>query len=179
MMKKMILTLSLLASVSASASNHGHSHKHKEHGAHVHGAGELSVAFESTKGKITYEGSAQGILGFEHVAKKEKDVKKLSEVTAQFENDFSKMVKLDPSLKCQFTKEKLGQVPEKGQKKISKHSDWVAEFSINCEKSPMNSDLVIDFTAFSGLKDVDVTIVVDSLQKSAEYKGQVLTVSLK
>lgn len=176
-MKNYMMALLLICSTSSLASNHKHSHK--EHGAHVHGAGALTIAFESTKGKISYEGSAHGILGFEHVAKKEKDVKKLSEVTAMFENDLGKMVKFDSSLKCQFTKEKLGQVPEKGQDKITKHSDWIAEFSVACEKSPLNSDLIIDFTAFSGLKDVDVTIVVDSLQKSAEFKGKAITVSLK
>ena len=153
--------------------------KHREHGAHVHGDGKLAIAFDDTKGKIEFKGAAEGILGFEHKAKNAKDKKTLSEAILFFENNISKMIQFDSSLNCQFTKEMIGQVAEEGEEGSGDHSDWAANFAVTCDKSPLGSKLTIDFAHFKRLKDIDVTILAGSIQKSVEFKGKPITTELK
>ena len=151
-------------------------HVHREHGAHAHGTGNLAVAFDDTKGKIEFKGAAAGILGFEHKSKNKKDEKAVADAVAHFENDISKMVQMDASLGCQFTKELIGQVPEEGS---GEHSDWAANFTVVCTKSPLGTKIVIDFSSFKFLKDLDITVLAGSLQKSAEFKKSPVTVELQ
>lgn len=150
-----------------------------EHGAHVHGAGKLSIAFDGKSGKIEYDGAAEGILGFEHKAKSNKDKKTLADSVSKFEKDISTLIQFDSSLGCKFENEEIGQVPEDGEKDIEKHSDWQAKYSVTCDKSPVGTKIKIDFTAFKLLKDLDVTVIADSVQKSEEFKGKPVFVDLK
>lgn len=154
-------------------------HEHREHGAHVHGAGNLAIAFDDTKGKIEFKCAAEGILGFEHKPKNKKDEKAVADAVAHFENDIDKMVKMDASLGCQFTKEMIGQVPEAGEEGSGEHSDWAANFNIVCAKPPVGTKIVIDFSSFKLLKDMDITVLAGSVQKSAEFKKKPVTIELK
>lgn len=142
--------------------HHGHKHDHK---AHQHGAGKLAIAFEGTKGEIEFEAAAVGVLGFEHKAKSEKDKKTLADAITLFETKISDMVKFDPALNCQFKKEKV-ELDSHG-----KHGDFEAEFQVTCDKSPEGTTIIVDFSAVKGLSDVDVTVLVGAVQKSAEYKS--------
>lgn len=171
-----ILTLTLLSVPTYANSK---KHEHREHEAHSHGSGMMSLAFDGKNGKIEFKSSAESILGFEYLPKKETDKKILKEATDYFENNSKQLIQLDPSLNCQFTKESIGQVPEENEKKITKHSDWSARWSVTCDKPLSGSKITFDFTKFKNLKDLDVTILADSIQKSVEYKGKVLSVELK
>jgi hypothetical protein len=149
---------------------------HREHGAHVHGEAKLSLAFDQDKGQAEFKTAAEAVLGFEHPAKSAKDQKTLAKVKQTFEKEISKMISFDPKLNCQFTATKIEQVPESAQ---SKHSDFVANYQIQCLKSPKGSTVKIDFSRFSDLKDLDVTVLVDDLQKTAEAKGKAIQIELK
>ncbi len=153
--------------------------EHREHGAHVHGAGNLAIAFDDTKGKIEFKGAAEGILGFEHKPKNKKDEKAVADAVAHFENDIGKMVQMDASLGCQLTKEMIGQVPEEGEEGSGEHSDWAANFTVACAKSPLGTKIVIDFSSFKLLKDMDITVLAGTVQKSAEFKKKPVTIELK
>lgn len=155
--------------------------KHQEHAAHVHGGGKLAIAFDKSVGKIEFKSSAESILGFEHKAKTAKDKKNVAEKTTSFEKEISKMIQFDPTLNCQFKKEMIGQVPEgndKDEKGSGEHSDWVANYTVTCVQAPIGTKITIDFTQFKALKDLDVTILIDALQKSAEFKGQPIVIDL-
>ena len=89
------------------------------------------------------------------------------------------MIQFDSSLNCQFTKEMIGQVAEEGEEGSGEHSDWAANFAVTCDKSPLGSKLTIDFAHFKRLKDIDVTILAGSIQKSVEFKGKPITTELK
>ena len=55
--------------VSAGEDHHhdqGHEHEHRQHGAHVHGAAQLTVAQEGTQVLLELESPAANIFGFEH-----------------------------------------------------------------------------------------------------------------
>lgn len=151
----------------------------RELGAHVHGNGNLSVAFDNSKGKVEFKGAAEGILGFEHQPRTAKDKKTVADATAHFENDISKMVSFDPSLNCKFKKEMIGQVPEEGHEGSGEHSDWAANFSVTCDKSPLGTKLTVDFSSFKLLHVVDITVLVEAAQKSAQFKAQPVVIDLK
>jgi hypothetical protein len=176
-MKLQILTVALLFGITVIAKEK--KHEHREHGAHVHGTGNLAIAFDDTKGKIEFKGAAEGILGFEHKPKNKKDEKAVADAVAHFENDIGKMIQMDASLGCQITKEMIGQVPEEGEEGSGEHSDWAANFNVVCSKSPIGTKIVIDFSSFKLLKDMDITVLAGSVQKSAEFKKKPVTIELK
>lgn len=140
-------------------------------GAHVHGNGTLSVAFDANQGRIEFKGAAEGILGFEHQPRTAKDKKTVAMAVSHFEHDIGKMVAFDPSLNCQFKKEIIGQVPEAGHEGSGEHSDWAANFSVHCDKSPLGTKLAIDLSSFKLLRSVSVAVLVEAIQKSAEISG--------
>lgn len=152
----------------------------RELGAHVHGNGTLSIAFDANQGRIEFKGAAEGILGFEHQPRTAKDKKTVAEAVAHFENDIGKMVAFEPSLNCQFKKEMIGQVPEAGHEGSGEHSDWAANFSVHCNKSPLGTKLAIDFGSFKLLRTVSVAVLVEAVQKSAELRdGKPVSIDLK
>lgn len=148
--------------------------QHREHHAHVHGAATLAIAFDGLNGKAELKGAAEALLGFEHEAKTENDKKILAQTILQMENNITQMIQLDPSLKCVFSKDKIEMTKEHGG-----HADFVANYNIRCEKSPLSTKIKIDFSALARIKDLDVTILVDHLQKSVEIKGTPITIELK
>lgn len=186
--KPLIILPSLLFALTSFAGSKKHSHR--EHEAHVHGGGTLQVAFDGLAGVAEFKAASQGILGFEHQPKSDKDKKKLASAIEKFETGFGKMLVFDSSLNCVFTKEKIEMVKEeeaagkdhdhkKDGKKEGEHSDFTATMKINCEKTVVGSKVTIDFTEFKKLKDLDVTILAGDLQKSGEYKGKPLSIELK
>lgn len=149
---------------------------HREHEAHVHGTAELALAFEATKGRIEFKAAAEGVLGFEHAAKSDADRKVLAASLAKFEKDIASLVEFAHDKKCQISKEKIEQVFEAEH---SNHSNFIATYSVVCAAPILGSALKLDFHSLPGLHDIDVTILIDSLQKSLELKGQALRVELK
>ena len=150
-------------------------HAHREHGAHVHGAAELSIAFEGPQGKIEFKSASDSIVGFEHAAKSAADKKSADEAFKKFEGSIGEMITFDKSLQCQFSKDKLEVVSEGGN-----HSNTVAAFSVRCAKSPVGTKLVFNFQkTFPKLKDIDAQIIADSIQKSLEIKSVGTSLELK
>jgi hypothetical protein len=169
-MKNMIIFLLVMGTANVFAKEQ----EHREHEAHVHGAAALSIAFEGSSGRVEFKGASDGILGFEYEAKSTKDKETLAKIIAQFESNISKMIQLDSSLGCLFVKDKI----EQHREGTGSHSDFIANFNVVCQKSIKGSKLNLNFTSFKGLKDLDVTILADELQKSVELKDKPVTVDL-
>lgn len=151
-------------------------HEHREHGAHQHGAAKMAIAFEGANGQINIEVASQGIYGFEYVPKKEADKKKQAEGLQKLETKMSEMVQFEDSLKCVISKTKL----EVDQHEGGKHSDIDGEFKVVCQKSPIGSKITFNVQkVFPALKDVDVQVIVDDLQKSFEAKQNGAVLELK
>lgn len=139
-------------------------HEHREHGAHSHGAGTLGIAFDGLKGKIDFKIPSDSIFGFEYVAKSDKDKKKRDEGLSKLETKISEMLVFEPALNCKITKDKIEVVAES-----PKHSDTVASYNVTCDKSPVGTELTFNFQKqFPKIKDLDVQIVADNVQKSIE-----------
>nr|BFD62241.1 hypothetical protein BdHM001_09220 [Bdellovibrio sp. HM001] len=146
---------------------------HTEHGAHVHGAGKVSIAFDGKKGKVEFHAPAEAIYGFEHSAKSKKDKQKKEEGLAKLDN-MAEMMVFDPSLKCEVKKEIFEVIEQKS------HSDVEAEFAVNCEAPVAGSTVTFNFQKFyPRLKKVQVEVLVDQVQKSLEVKKNGESLELK
>ncbi|MFZ4404633.1 MAG: ZrgA family zinc uptake protein [Pseudobdellovibrionaceae bacterium] len=166
----------------------GKKNEHRHHEAHVHGGATLSIAFDQLKGKVEFKAASEGVLGFEHEAKSEKDKKKLNDTIAKFETSIGSMVKFDESAGCTFVKEKIEMAAKKEENDAEEkehkehkgeHSDFIANFSVDCKKDIKSTKVTFDFSQFKGLKDLDVTLLVGDLQKSVEIKRKPVTIELK
>lgn len=169
-MKGLIIAGIVLVSLTSFAEK-----KHRHHEAHSHGAGQLNIAFDNLVGKIEFKAAAEGIVGFEHQAKSDKDKKAVTDAISKFENQISHMVAFEAKAQCSFLKEKVEVVSEKD----SHHSDFAASYQVTCKQSLLGSQLTIDFTSFKKIKDLDVVIMVNDLQKSVEVKSKPVTIELK
>lgn len=150
--------------------------EHRQHHAHVHGGGQLAIAFDGLNGQIEFKSSADSILGFESIPKTESQQKIVAEAESIFKDKISQFIKFDTLSQCQLTPNKIGQF---FGSKTKKHSDWIATYSVKCQKSLIKTQVTFDFTTYKNITDLDITLLIDSLQKSAEYKGQSLTVDIK
>ncbi len=148
--------------------------QHKEHGAHVHGAAQLSVAVEGKKMDFEYDGSAMSIVGFEHKPKSAKDKKQVADSIAVFKNEIQSIVSLSSQLKCQVTKNDV-EIEYDGN-----HSDLEGKFTFDCDKDITGNTLSIDFSKkFPNLKSADLQIITDKNQSSVKIKSFPFVVELK
>ena len=144
--------------------------------AHVHGVGDISIAFDGTQGKLEFESPADSTVGFEHHPKTLEQKKKLADTLDFLKNKMIEMVTFESSLKCAFTSKIADFEVEKG----SSHASTRAHFDIVCAKSPKGTSLGFKFTPhFPRLKKVTVQILIDDLQKSVTVDKDSITVDLK
>jgi Protein of unknown function (DUF2796) len=170
----LIIVLSLVVFNFSLAKKHAHRH----HEAHVHGAATLAIAFDQqqgkSEGKVEFKAASHGILGFEHEAKSKKDQETLKKAISQFEKNISQMIQFEPGAACVFTQEKIEMQNDK-----SKHSNFVANFNVSCQKDISQTKVILDFTFFKDLNDIETTFLIKDLQKSVEVKTKPMTVELK
>lgn len=141
-------------------------HHHRQHLAHAHGAGTLGIVFEGVKGQVELKIPSESIMGFEHAPKTEKDKKTKTDSLLKLENQISEMLVFDNSLGCKWMKNKLDVVAES-----AKHSEVHAVFGIECNRSPLGSELTFAFQkSFPRIKILQAQVVIDNLQKSIEVK---------
>jgi hypothetical protein len=169
-MKKLIFCLFLLIINSVSFANH-HSEK-----AHVHGSGELSLAFDGTHGKLQFECPADSTVGFEHKPTTEAQKKQVTETLELIKSQMKNMVVFNSDLKCQFHPSEVKLESDDH----SSHSETHAEFDIICEKTPKGSTVSFNFSkSFPKLKKVHVQVLVDDLQKSLVTSQGSISLELK
>lgn len=172
---KIFVKVLILLFITLSISNAfaGKKKEHRHHEAHVHGSATLNIAFDNLKGKVEFKAASEGILGFEHEAKSEKDKKKLADTLAKFETSINSMVKFESTLDCVISKEKI-------ENQVNGHHvNFIANFNVECKKDLKGSKLTFDFSEIKGLKDLDVTLLIGDLQKNIEIKRKPVTVELK
>ncbi len=156
---------------------HGHEHgqdskgKKKHHHAHVHGFGEVKIALDKTEGVITFKTAADAILGFERVAKSEKDLATLKTAVDYFKSYGLAMFQLPASANCTLNAEKVEQVVTG-----KNHSDFVAEYRFKCEADLTKSEVNLDFSKYPKLKKVDVEVLNGTNAIQAVYNRKPLKI---
>jgi hypothetical protein len=173
-MKNLWTMFSILTLLSTISFADDHKKKHKHYGAHVHGAGHISLAFDGLKGRFEFKAPAEAILGFEHEAKSEKDKKTLADAISKFETETSKLVQFSVDSNCSFAKDKVS-----FEKESDSHADFLAYFDVVCQLPIFGTKVTFDFTSFQKLHNVDVTVLVDDLTKTGKIGKRPLTIELK
>ncbi len=168
--------VSILSLTTALATDKKKNKEHRHHHAHSHGAGKMSMAFDGLKGRIELEIAADSILGFEHEAKSDANKATLAAAVKNFQNDFGKMVQFDAASECLLTADK---VEQKIEDKKSKHSDFKASYNVECKKTILNTTIKFNFAQYQNIHDLDVTILVDQLQKNIEVSNKESSILLK
>jgi hypothetical protein len=152
-----------------------HTFAHSEK-AHVHGAGELSLAFDQKLGKIEFECPADSTVGFEHVGKTNAQKKKISETLELIKTKMDQMIVFDPKLNCRILAEDV-KFDIDGK---TAHAETNGEFNVTCDKSPKGTLITFNFKKFfPKLKKITVQIIADDLQKSALITDMAQTLELK
>ncbi len=146
----------------------------REEKAHTHGSARLAIALEGKNGKIDFDAPASAIYGFEYVAKSAKDKKAKEQGLQKVEDKIAEMIVFDPSLKCEIKKD-MYEVDQK-----ENHADVEFEFRVNCEKSPMGTNISVNISkVFPRIKAVKVDVVGEGVQKSVEVKNSGESIELK
>lgn len=146
----------------------------KGHKAHSHGEAKLSIVIESaqaTTAAIEFESPAEGIYGFEHEAKSQKDKDRINEAVKKFEDNIGKMIQFDAKLNCKFTKVSLDPAKRDPEDKKAKHAEVHANYTVACDAPLAGTKVNFGFTSvFPRVKHVEVTGLSGDKQAKAEVK---------
>lgn len=154
-----------------------HKHSHREHGAHQHGHGEVAIAFDGLKGKVEFKSPSDSVVGFEFEPKNAKQKRQRDEAFAKLKDKIGDMIAFEASLSCVFSDKNVEMVREKPK---SSHSETRGAFDVECAKSPLGSTVKFNFVAqFPKLVEVDVTFLMDTLQKQIEVGKDGASLELK
>ena len=129
--------------------------------AHVHGEGQINMAFEGQEGQIELDVPTDSVLGFESEAHSEKEKSKEKEILELFKNNLSQVIQLDNQWGCQIHPEKVNFV------RHGIHRDLEASYKVRCSRAIKSGH--IDFNIqkiFPSWKKVKVQILTPSTQKS-------------
>ena len=160
----LMVPLVIILSFSILIEAQGKEHSHRSHRAHVHGVGQLSLAFDGAKGALLWRAPTEAFWGFEHEAKSPKEKQIVEEVRRRIESKMGSIVAFDAALECQFSAFKMSNHRESSS---SKHSEFEVEAAITCKRSPLGTVIEFNFQkAFKDMKSVEVTVLADSVQKS-------------
>lgn len=173
---------------------HKNSAEKRSHGSHVHGQAKASLAFEGNQGKFYFNGASEALVGFEHEAKTPEDQSRVSQGIRRFEISLPQMLVFDSSLQCQFKREKIDvrrvdhspkdhspkKEARKNQKKEAEHSEFIAEFAIECKKSPVGTSLKVQFNKeFPNLDEVELQVLIGQTQTTLKVRKALQTLELK
>lgn len=95
----------------------------REHKAHAHGFGEMTLAFEGTKGELEFKVPGESVFGFEHKPKNEGEQKKVDQALENIEKKITKAVSFDKDLDCNLTKASFSVEAEKHSCACGKECD--------------------------------------------------------
>lgn len=156
------------------------------HGPHVHGVGELDIAFENSKEMtIAFESPSVSLYGFETEAKTPEQKSEQAKKLDIFKTKVGEILILDQKLGCHWKTNKVEVVKEKedddddDHDEADEHHDLHAEhrsveteWNVKCENELFGQTLKIDFqTQFPHLQKLKVNLLKDNSQSSKELKN--------
>lgn len=156
-----LVAVSFISSISSASQGRRTPHEHK---AHVHGEAKASMAFDQNKGEMIFEGSGDGFVGFEHKPRNPQQEALVVQAKKDLETRFSEMVQFPPGSEC-VAKPKSIDVIYDGS-----HSDFKAQYEINCSKIPQGK-LSLNFAkVFTRIKAVKFEFLSDTKQHKVTVK---------
>ena len=139
-------------------------------GAHVHGAGKLSIAIEKRVVEIELEAPGSDIVGFEHAAATTDQKQAVARARATLAKPLT-LIKLPEAAACKLISAKVKLVgggshdghdhgPAKAKAAAPQHSEFHAEYMFNCAKPELIQAIDLDyFKTFPRAEALDVTFI--------------------
>lgn len=168
--------------IAAPQSHHKHSDKHPgpAQQAHLHGTAQLTLALEGDVLEISLESPAANIVGFEHKATSEKDIKAIEKARVSLE---SPGLFLFSGSDCSLKQAKvdMSSVIEQGSqhnhdhddKDHDRHSEITANYSYECFKGEKLETLSVDLISlFPAIETLEVMWLTDSQQGAIELTAK-------
>lgn len=167
----------LFAAGGALAAEKRHAHTH------VHGAAEMSIVVEGKKITVDFRSPAEGVMGFEHEARSDADIKKRDTTMKIIRERFGEMVLFDKKLGCAYQPGEISLVrtdggdtkepkPAKGDsKKSGEHREVRATHHFICEQDPAGSRVRFAVTKmFSGISELKVQVLSGAKQSGVTIR---------
>lgn len=134
--------------------------------AHVHGLGQINIAFEGSKGAMEIEVPTESLTGFEFKPKTEKDKAAEKKAVDILKEKISSLVMFEASWKCQVTATKI-EMHQEGS-----HRECHASYEIKCITEPKKGSISFRFgKEFPTWAQVKVQVLTGSQQLSADLKN--------
>ena len=174
----------VIVAVSAVLASSAAAEEHRELGAHQHGHGTFNLAIEGSHVSMELEAPGADIVGFEHPAQTPEQKAAVEKATTTLASPLS-VFKVPEAAGCRIvaTSVRLEADEEhedkaakseaksdaKPETKAAEHSDFHAEYGLECTNTKAISSIVFDyFRAFPGAQELDVTVVTDKGQNKFE-----------
>lgn len=158
--------------------------EHRELGPHVHGHGTLAIAFQGDKVQMEFTAPGMDIVGFEHSAETDDQIKAVDQALADF-NDPLRYFVFPAAAGCSVSASDVKIVAEdhdehaEGKEEAKDHDDhedheghhneFRAIYSLTCTDPAEISRIDFPFfDRFPGSQELDVTLIDDSGQKVVE-----------
>lgn len=142
--------------------------------AHVHGAAQINIAMEGSKGELEFESPADGILGFEHAPKTAAQKKTTSDVLEKFKTQAGTLFVFPAAAGCTLTPKEV-EIHREGPQ----HAEVHAHYAVACKSAPTGALQLGVFKAYPRLANIAVTVLSGSQQSSAQATPAKPTISLK
>lgn len=170
-----LATLGLVLSAPALAQQQSADEPQRQLGAHAHGQGKLGIAIEKRTVEIELEAPGSDIVGFEHTAKTAEQKKAVADARALLAKPLA-LFKLPEAAGCKVTSARVKLVggahhhhghshgakgaDAKGQAAAEPHSEFHAEYKLNCAKPELITSIDFDyFKSFPRAEALDISFV--------------------
>lgn len=133
----------------------------EHHKAHKHGHGDLDISIEKNEIELDFELSAEDVIGFEHKPKNDQEKATIQEIKNKIETEFTGITVPEG---CEVKKRGFDVDYKKGG-----HAEVEIEVDLKCKDVAKIKNLeVLIFQSFPKIKHVNVNIVTESAQKTAD-----------
>lgn len=140
--------------------------KKHHHKAHLHGVATVNIAIEERTATVEFESPAEGVIGFERMAKSDADRKKQAMALDTLRDKIDRMVIFDPALGCRFSPTKVDVV-----RQDQEHAEVHGLFAVSCDAVLAASKLRFGVTKiFPSIRTVNVQVVGATQQVGATIK---------
>ena len=163
------LACALAAQIAAAA-------EHREHGAHVHGAGQLNIALDGTQLEIELDSPAANLVGFEHAPRNTAEQVQRDQALAQL-RDGQALFILPEAAACRLqgshVAEEGPEHQENGDNESNHHADISGLYRFHCETPSELSGIDVRlFQRFPAIEKLEVQLIGPHGQQGTELTLQ-------
>ena len=192
--------------LSVAAPSFANEEEHRQHGAHVHGSGQMNVALSDTQLMLALSIPAHDLIGFEHEPKTPEDHEKLDKAVARLQDAaalFTPNAEADCTLTSAEVKSKLLDQESHGEEHDGEehhdedehehdghaedhheeqeaHSEFDLEYEFSCQKPDQLKQLTLNlFQVFPGIEILSVQLIGPAGQRGSKLTPQSAVLSLR